>query len=114
MAKTVLLFFTITFTGRVLQPSTRSPYMYFASASRHVYTSSRFNLDCKLKKSKNISLYKSLYCFKKLKKQHLKARGHNKDIHIVLYASKKTKPLITKPVARIVIPMKKWGRLYFE
>jgi len=112
MAQKILLILLITFTGRVLQSAVRIPFSYARSGKKRILFSKKSSRNCKVDVGAKIQGYKSLNCFFKIYKGKKIYKSHKTKI--VFFASKKTKPQSKGSMAFIILPLKKWGTLYFE
>ena len=112
MAQKILLILLITFTGRVLQSAVRVPFAYVKSGKQRVLFSKKTSKVCKVDIGEKVQGYKSLNCF--LKTYKGKRIYKNRKTKLVFFASHKKKPQNKRSMAFIVLPLKKWGTLYFE
>jgi len=112
MAQKILLVFLITFTGRNIQSASRLPFSYVRAGKRRALLSYKTSEKCKLSISDQVQAYKSLNCFYQTYKG--KQIYKSNKTKIVFFSSNKTKPQSKGSMAFIIIPLKKWGTLYFE
>ncbi len=103
------IFFLILFSCRRVQSS-----LHFGSSAtakrKHVeLKTKKKHILCHLKLTRELHLYKSVYCHKRFSKNKRKKN----TISLILTTSKKKRPPLYKGNLQIFIPLSKWGLFYF-